>query len=173
MSNRLLIDVWRMRWHWSLVQFLRRRARVPVDIEDLAQETYMRLLRARDLVDVQNPQAYLLKVAGNVVLEWRGRQLDEDPLSLVDENVLIDRCDLECDLDARLTQERLDQVLRELPLVTRAVLQLRFREGMTRKQIGEVLALTERQTRRHLIKGYEQVRKSFTALKGVNLRERE
>jgi RNA polymerase sigma factor (sigma-70 family) len=170
-SNQLLIDLWRKRWHWSLIQFLRRRVRLSVDIEDLAQETYMRLLRARDLGDVLNPQAYLLRVAGNIVIEWRERQPAQDTVSEMDENQLIDQFDLECDLDAKITQERLNQVLAHIPTVTRAVLLLRFRDGLTRKQISEALAITERQTRRHLIKGYEYLRESFTELKGVKLNE--
>ena len=173
MSNRSLIEVWRERWNRNLIQFLRRRVRISVDIEDLAQETYMRLLRARDLVEVQNPQAYLLKVAGHVLHEWRERQMLEDPLSLVDENQLIDQCDLECDLDATITQQRLDQVLTEIPTVTQAVMLLKFRDGKTRKEVAEELGMTDRQVRRHLVKGYEYLRGSFTEWEGVSLNENE
>ncbi|MBL8271595.1 RNA polymerase sigma factor, partial [Steroidobacter sp.] len=107
MSNPSLIDGWRKHWNRSLLQFLRRRMRVSVDIEDLAQETYMRLLRTPNLVGVRNPQAYLLKVAGHVLHDWRERQPADHSLEPVDEDQLVDQCDLECDLDARLTQERL------------------------------------------------------------------
>lgn len=165
MSNPSLIDGWRKHWNGSLIQFLRRRMRVSVDIEDLAQETYMRLLRTPNLVGVQNPQAYLLKVARHVLYDWRERQPAQDALTGVDENQLIDQCDLECDLDAQLTQERLEQVLAEIPAVTRAVLICRFRDGMGRKEISQRLALTDRQVRRHLVKGYESLRGSFTELK--------
>ena len=74
MANSTLLLGWRRRWNRSLFQFLGRRVRATVDIEDLAQETYLRLLRARDLGEVRNPQAYLLRVAQHVVLEWRDRQ---------------------------------------------------------------------------------------------------
>lgn len=60
--------VWR--WNRSLFQFLRRRVRSSVDVHDLAQETYLRLLRARDLNnEVRNPLAYLLQVASRVAME--------------------------------------------------------------------------------------------------------
>ncbi|MBL8268874.1 sigma factor-like helix-turn-helix DNA-binding protein, partial [Steroidobacter sp.] len=65
----------------------------------------------------------------------------------------------------RLTQERLEQVLAKIPTVTRAVLILRFRDGMGRKEVSQQLALTDRQVRRHLVKGYEYLRESFTELK--------
>jgi hypothetical protein len=74
MSNGTLLLGWRKRWNRNLLRFLGRRVRTSVDIEDLAQETYLRLLRARDLGSVRNPQAYLLTVASHVVSEWRDRQ---------------------------------------------------------------------------------------------------
>jgi hypothetical protein len=46
MSNKFLLVGWRRRWNRSLLQFLSRRVRAAVDIEDLAQETYLRLLSA-------------------------------------------------------------------------------------------------------------------------------
>ena len=44
MSNRSLLLGWRQRRNRNLFQFLSRRVRAAVDIEDLAQETYLRLL---------------------------------------------------------------------------------------------------------------------------------
>ncbi len=67
MSNKAVLIGWRKRWNRSLLQFLGRRARTRVDIEDLAQETYLRLLRSTSLREVRNPQAYLMRVASHVV----------------------------------------------------------------------------------------------------------
>ena len=74
MPNRSLLIEWRKRWNRSLFQFLRRRVRSSVDVQDLAQETYLRLFRARDLDEVRNPLAYLLQVASHVALEWCDQQ---------------------------------------------------------------------------------------------------
>ena len=52
MANSVLLMAWRKRWNRNLLRFLGSRARQP-DIEDLAQETYLRLLRAPDLRDVR------------------------------------------------------------------------------------------------------------------------
>jgi len=56
MSNTSLLAGWRERWNRSLFLFLRQRVRGSVDIEDLAQETYLRLLRTRDLSEIRNPR---------------------------------------------------------------------------------------------------------------------
>jgi iron complex outermembrane recepter protein len=89
MPNGTLLVNWRKRWNRSLLQFIGRRVRTSVDVEDLAQETYLRLLRARDLADVRNPQAYLLRVASHVVSEWCHHQPPAEAFEPVHE------CDLE------------------------------------------------------------------------------
>ena len=103
MSNRSILISWRTRWNKSLLSFLRRRVGVAVDIEDLAQETYLRLLRAPDLGDVRNPESYLLGIARHVVAEWRDHQPRKEPLTLRDD----DETGLhgyECELDADVSQ---------------------------------------------------------------------
>lgn len=171
MSNRSLLTNWRQSWHQNLVQFLRRRVRAPVDIEDLAQETYIRLLRNQDLSAVHNPQAYLLRVAGHVVTEWRNEQPPEDPLSEFNEDNLIDGFDLESDLDAQIAQSRLEHILNTATPAVRAVLLLRFGDGRSRKDIAQELSMTERQVRRHLIRGYEYLRFFLRALPGGDFGE--
>lgn len=157
MPNKSLLVGWRDRWNRSLMQFLSRRVPTAVDIEDLAQETYLRLLRARDLSDVRNPQAYLLRVASHVVLEWRKNLARVELVSSTDEDLLADETLPELELDARLSQERLDQSLARMSPMMRAVLLLRLRDERSNQEIAQELSLTLRQVRRYLAKGYEQL----------------
>lgn len=171
MPNQSLIVGWRQRWNRSLLKFLRRRVRAPIDIEDLAQETYIRLLRARDLTEVRNPQAYILRIAGHVVTEWRDGKPAQDPLDLVDDSLLVTTNEAEGQLEARAIQDRLDEVLAGAPPAMRAVLLLRFRDDYSQKEIVDALGLTDRQVRRHLIRGYEYLRRSFRDMKGGGFNE--
>jgi DNA-directed RNA polymerase specialized sigma24 family protein len=82
--------------------------RAIVDVEDLAQETYLRLLRARDLGDVRHPQAYLLRVASHVVSEWRDHQPPQEMFEVVDENSLTDDAVPEFALETELSQSLLE-----------------------------------------------------------------
>ena len=160
MSNRAILIGWRNRWNKSLLRFLGRRVRTVVDIEDLAQETYLRLLRARNLPEVRNPEGYLLGIARHVVAEWRDHQPPEDPLTLCDdEETGQGSCD--CELDYDVSQLRLEETLDGFSAMTRAVLLLRFRDEFSYKEIADRLALTERQVRRHLTRGYDQLRKTL------------
>lgn len=72
---------WAKRWNAGLERFLKRRVAVPVDAQDLAQEVYLRLLRAQQLDLVVEPQAYLYRVARNVAAEWRVRASQSKPHS--------------------------------------------------------------------------------------------
>ena len=158
MHNRSLLLEWRQRWNRSLFQFLRRRVRSSVDVHDLAQETYLRLLRARDLSEVRNPQAYLLQVASHVALEWCDRQSRSDSMVVLDEAILVDGQLPELELDARLSQQRLDEALASVSPMMRAVLLLRLRDERSYHEIAVELRITERQVRRYLARGYERLR---------------
>ena len=158
MSNRSLLLGWRQQWNRSLVQFLRRRVPASVDIEDLAQETYLRLLRAKDLSEVRNPHAYLLRVARHVALEWRGEQQHVVSGIDIDESMLVDETPPELELDARLAEHRLEKMLAEVSPMMRAVLILRIRDELTCEEIARELQITLRQVRRYLARGYERLR---------------
>src|SRR6202050_5981982 len=51
----------------------RRRAGSPADIDDIAQEVFLRLLRYDRSELIDYPQAYLFKIASNVSAEWAMR----------------------------------------------------------------------------------------------------
>ena len=158
MPNESLIAAWRTRWHRSLFRFLGERVRTKVDIEDLAQETYLRLLRARDLGDIRNPQAYLLRVASNVVIEWREHRPRPESIVMLDDDLVADEASPEFELEASLSQERLEQVLASVSATMRAVLLLRLRDERSCKDIAKDLEITVRQVRRYLARGYEKLR---------------
>jgi RNA polymerase sigma-70 factor (ECF subfamily) len=163
MSNKSLLVEWRQRWNRRLFQFLRRRVRSTVDVQDLAQETYLRLLRARDLSEVRNPQAYLLQVASHVALEWCDRQPRTDSMVVLDEDMLVDGRLPELELDARLSHQRLEQTLASVSPMMRAVLLLRLRDERSYQEIAAELRITDRQVRRYLARGYERLRLAMEA----------
>ena len=158
MHNRSVLLEWRQRWNRSLFQFLRRRVRSSVDVQDLAQETYLRLLRVADLNEVRNPLAYLLQVASHVALEWCDRQPRSDSMVVLEEDMLVDRQLPELELDARLSQQRLERTLASISPMMRAVVLLRLRDERSYQEIAAELRITDRQVRRYLARGYECLR---------------
>ena len=158
MPNESMLAGWQQRWNRSLLRFLGRRVRSTVDIEDLAQETYLRLLRARDLGEVRNPQAYLLRVASHVLVEWRDHQPRPDLLVEINDDELIGDCQPEFELEASISEDRLNQTLASVSATMRAVLLLRLRDERSCKEIAQELDITLRQVRRYLARGYERLR---------------
>lgn len=53
--------------HTALVQFLRRRVGNEADARDIAQETYLRVLRYRENQDLDSLKALLFRIATNLV----------------------------------------------------------------------------------------------------------
>lgn len=162
-SNAEIIARWRERWNPDLMLFLRRRVAGAVDADDIAQETYMRLLRARGLAEVQKPCAYLLRVARHALVDWRSQQPTGSSLPLEDDDWWV-AGDLACECDAQWSLARLDNVLSGISAVTREVLLLRFREDLSRREIARTLSLTERQVQRHMLKGYGYLRDRYQEL---------
>ena len=158
MHNRTLLLEWRQRWNRNLFQFLRRRVRSSVDVQDLAQETYLRLLRARDLSGVRNPLAYLLQVAKHVAREWCDGEPRSDSMVVLDDDMLVDSQLPELELDAQLSERRLEEALASVSPMVRAVLLLRLRDERSYQAIAAELRITERQVERYLARGYERLR---------------
>jgi RNA polymerase sigma factor (sigma-70 family) len=76
----------------------------------------------------------------------------------IDDDLLIDDCPPDFELEASISQERLNHTLAAVSPMMRAVLLLRLRDERSCKDIARELEITLRQVRRYLARGYEQLR---------------
>jgi len=97
-------------------------------------------------------------VASHVALEWCDRQPRGDSMVVLDEDMLVDSQLPELELDARLSQRRLEETLASVSPMMRAVLLLKLRDERSYQEIAAELRLTDRQVRRYLARGYERLR---------------
>ena len=74
------IGGWAREYAADLHRFLSKRRFVESDIKDVCQEVYLRLLRFERTEVIQNPLAYLFRVAANVAHDFRLRQMQWTPL---------------------------------------------------------------------------------------------
>ncbi|MFI6293065.1 RNA polymerase sigma factor [Nonomuraea sp. NPDC050790] len=119
------------REHWPLVcGFLLRRTRDPHLAEDLAQETFVKATRAMLGWRGENPAAWLLAIARNVLLDHVRRRRVELPLPDPDE-LGVPALDLAA-LEVR-------DILDRLPGRHRRLLELVYLEGFS---MVEVAAMT-------------------------------
>jgi RNA polymerase sigma factor (sigma-70 family) len=155
---------WFGKWRKPIRSWLRNRASVPPgDIDDLAQEVFLRLLRYSDDVAVDNPQGYLFRIAANVANEWRERSRVRKPHddSWLEE-LQIEACDEPENAFARSrANEYVQAAVDRLPARQREVLLLHVNEGLTYKQIAQQRGLTYRIVLRDLTRAYSTLRMSL------------
>jgi RNA polymerase sigma factor (sigma-70 family) len=155
------IAEWARSWNAGLTRFLRRRLPQPIDAEDLAQEVYARLLRVEKLELIEEPQAYLYRVAVNVAAEWRMRAAQSKPHSSDELDALVAATTPETALGEADFERQLDGALREMTPMVRAVIYLKLRDGMSHEEIARHLGITTRMVRRLLTTAYIQLRGSI------------
>jgi RNA polymerase sigma-70 factor (ECF subfamily) len=140
----------------QLHAFLARRFHRPHDIDDLVQETYVALLKARNTSLVTNPRAYVLRVAENVLCRFAKRdrlrqrhvEVDSELMDFAAENPSSPAPDV---LAERLSsQKQLNAALVKLPYVFQAVLLMRYSYGYSYEEISAKLGVSWYQVERYL-----------------------
>lgn len=152
---------WFREWRKPVRHWLSRRAAVPAaELDDLAQEVFLRLLRYSEKTAVENPLGYLLRIAGNVASEWRERARVSKPheQGWLDELLIEPDQEPQNSVSQARTDESVQAAVDRLPRRQRDVLLLRVNEGLTYKQIADRLSLTPRVVLRDLTRAYSQLR---------------
>ncbi|HEY4367758.1 MAG TPA: RNA polymerase sigma factor [Steroidobacteraceae bacterium] len=155
------IATWFSQWRSPIRRWLATRSSVPTaDLDDLAQEVFLRLLRYSDDAVVENPQGYLFRIAANVANEWRDRARQSRPHDECWlEGLQIEAGDEPENTVARsLVHEQVRAAVKRLPQRQREVLLLHVNDGLTYKQIADRLRLTYRIVLRDLTRAYSQLR---------------
>lgn len=154
------IGDWFQNWQQPIRRFLKTRGgRVPdADLDDIAQEVFLRLLRYDSAELVTNPQGYLFTVAANVATEWSVRAHRRLPHSAdwLEEVVFEDPAEVEA--ANKWTERQLLVVLGGMPTRAREILRLYFYEELTHEQIATRLGVSRRMVKRDLISSYERLR---------------
>lgn len=140
----------------DLLRFLARRVRCAADARDLAQEAYVRLLRLERKDLIRDPQAYIYRVAANLLHEFElKRRADAAGIKQWTDDQAIDDTAPSADrgADAMYIGAKLREVLDELTPKCRAVLILHRRDGMTYEEIGELLDISPSMVKKYLAIG--------------------
>lgn len=158
--NRRLVT-WFKRWRKPIRQWLSHRSSVPTaDLDDLAQEVFLRLLRYSDDVAIDNPQGYLFRIAANVANEWQERARHRKPHddSWLEDLQVEFSDEPENAIAREMANKHMQEAVNKLPRRQREVLLLHVNEGLTYKQIAEREGLTYRVILRDLTRAYSQLR---------------
>jgi RNA polymerase sigma factor (sigma-70 family) len=138
----------------SLRGFLRRRIAHTWDVQDLAQETYVRMLRIdeKDANAIADPRAYLFTVASNLVKEHamlhKRHALDVDIKQMVP-GLEAPHGSAEDEAERAFRRRQLARTLDRLPPRCKAVLLMQHRDGMSYEEIAKQFGVST-----HMVKKY-------------------
>ena len=143
----------------SLKRFLRRYYSRTEDIDDLAQEAFLRAFDAESDREIQSPKAYLFRVARNIALRDLGkksRQLTDYLEEAVDEAALGREASVEEEVIAQQKLQQCCQAVADLPEQCRRVFLLRKIHAYSHKDIATQLGISPRTVEKHIAKGVER-----------------
>lgn len=150
--------------HGWLQSWLHRKLGNAFDAADLAHDTFLRILCARDKqnaldpdLDLREPRAYLTTVAGRLVLNhYRRLSLERaylDALATLPESLVPSPEDQAVILE---TLHEIDAMLDRLSAKARTTFLLAQLEGLTYAEIAERLQVNIRTVKRYMAAAYEE-----------------
>jgi len=143
----------------ELHRYLMRRLRRPDDVNDLAQEVYLRLIQLDEDKHIEKPLPYLYGVASHVLADHmfalKRSHIDWDE----DCDDWIDTCVLPDDMADRLNlQQQIDAAMAQLPPTHAAVLLAHKRDGLSYDEVAEKLGLSRHTVEKYVTQAKSKIR---------------
>ena len=141
----------------TLRAWLRRRRLQGLEVDDVIQETYSRLIAADSVAHVLDAKSYAFQIASSVVIDHLRRMKVVSIASVPDleaieirseepspERQAIDRAEL----------HRLADAIAALPLRVREVFTLRRIHGLSQREVAEKMGISESTVEKHMSRGF-------------------
>lgn len=148
----------------ALRGWLRGKAPLGVDVDDIVQETYAILAAKATVEGITHPKTYAFQVAHSVIL----RQLRASrvvPIAAVADvgaiEAVIDEPSPEQTLLARDELARVRRAIEALPSQTRAAFVMRRIEGLSQQEIAQRMNLSENTVEKHIARGIRTLLAQF------------
>jgi RNA polymerase sigma-70 factor (ECF subfamily) len=150
----------------DLLRYLRLRLRGDAEARDIAQEAFLRFLRLSEPERVQNPDAYIFRIAGNLLWERRLREGSARQSRLLEEDALIaEHTPLDLAVAAQ-ESSRVRQALSTLPPLPRAIVILHLRDGLSFSAIATYTGIKISLAKKHYYKALSACRAHLATLEG-------
>jgi RNA polymerase sigma-70 factor (ECF subfamily) len=147
----------------DLLRYLRRRFLNEADARDVAQEAFLRFWRLQDSERLRSPEAYLFRIAGNLLYERRLREAGERQGQPVGEPPVDEYTPFELAVAAE-EETLLRETVRTLPVLWRSILTLHLRDGLTFAQIASQTGINISLAKKHYYKAVMACRERLTGL---------
>jgi RNA polymerase sigma factor (sigma-70 family) len=134
------------------------------DVDDLVQETFARLLRARDLGPIASPRGLLFATARNAARDLFRRRATANavPIAEIDESCVFDEAPGVAETVSRRQEKDLLAVaIADLPPRCREILVLRKFENLSHREIARRLGIAEHTVEAQLTKALHRCEAFF------------
>lgn len=158
--NSSLVDTFFI-WEAPLRRFIGRFLHKPEDIDDMAQETFLRAYTVTRHEQIHSPKSYLFRVAKNVALKEltkKSRQIT-DFLEEAQQSEVEDGESLEERVVAEQKISLYFDAIAELPPQCRRVFLMRKYQGLSHREIARELGITTSAVEKHIALGAERCKK--------------
>jgi RNA polymerase sigma-70 factor (ECF subfamily) len=142
--------------HASLLSFLRRRLRVSEDADDVAQETYVRMMQYEGSREVRSPASLLFRIAINVANDLGRYQVthrEADRRSLEDVELVCELPSPEREIQGQQDVELVYRAVEEMPPKCRQVFLLSRVRKMTYPEIARHCGISLKAVEKHISRG--------------------
>jgi len=142
----------------DLLRFLRQRLGSEADARDIAQETYLRFIRLGNPEQIENCEAYLFRIATNLLWEHKLRERKLAGQSPLEEPQTAETTPFDLAINEEFS-EHMQRVLETLPQAQRAVLILRIRDDCTCAEISAKTGISTSMVKKHLHAALDKCRR--------------
>jgi RNA polymerase sigma-70 factor (ECF subfamily) len=130
----------------ALRSYLRHSLSSAADVDDLAQECFVRVMRVQASARVGSPKALLFTIARNAVRDFLRRRAVADVIPLAEAQspgAFVDTLDVAETVSRRQELSLLKEAIAELPERCRQVFLLRKIQGLSQREIAQRLGISE------------------------------
>ena len=147
----------------ELIRTWTRRLRNRQEAEDLAHDTFVRVLEAKS-IQVEQPRAYLHQTARNIAVDAYRREDRREAMELGALDQTPPSGDPEHFMHAIQLADSIEQALAELPLNCRKIFIWQKIEGLTQQEIAERLGLSKNMVEKYMIRTLRHLRDRLDAM---------
>lgn len=148
----------------ALRAWLSQRHIAGLDVDDIIQETYARLITAESVGHVRNAKTYAFQAAQSVIMTHL-RRSRVVPIQAVAEleslNAIADDPLADERLADRDELQRVAEAISALPAKVREVFLLRRVEGLSQREVAERLGIAESTVEKHMSRGFHLLMSIF------------
>lgn len=163
-ENKKFVERLFQRYELNIRKFLMRKAYQREDVDDLVQETFMKAHKVSDWKDVKNPEAFLVRIAGNAYndhVRKENRNIVDCTTDAATANVEANQPTPENTVSMKQQIKELEMVVNSLtPRVKQSLILIRIL-NVSYAQASEIMNISVSTLESHVAKGMAECRRKL------------